>query len=334
MAPPRRGMLSIAASDLTRMRAELFFDGEQRRRKLSRFWVLLVLSALIATAGVVGNATATVIGAMIVAPLMTPILGTVLSVVTRDGPNLLRSLLMVTTGALAVIAVAWLTGHLYPLPVVATSNPQVAARVSPHLIDLVAALATGAVGAFAMVREDVSDTLPGVAIAISLVPPLAVVGLTLESGARHQANGAMLLFLANVSAILVSGLIVMALYGVGAGATVPRALSVPQQRLGVLLVVLLVALVAWPLTVSTRHSNATGLETIRVASVATAWAAPRGWQITSVDPAPGGVVVRATGPLPPPRPSTLRQALNARGLSAVPVRLQLTPLQQVNLPGT
>ena len=63
-------------------------------------------------------------------------------------------------------------------------------RVSPRLIDLLAALATGAVGAFAMVRADVSDTLPGVAIAISLVPPLAVVGLSLESGAPEQALGA------------------------------------------------------------------------------------------------------------------------------------------------
>ena len=334
MASVRRGMLSIAASDLARMRGELLFDGEQRGRKLSRFWVLLVLSAVIASAGVVGNATATVIGAMIVAPLMTPILGTVLSVVTRDGPNLLRSLMLVTTGAFAVIAVGWLTGHMYPLPFVATSNPQVASRVSPHLVDLVAALATGAVGAFAMVRDDVSDTLPGVAIAISLVPPLAVVGLTLESGARHQANGAMLLFLANVSAILFSGLIVMALYGVHTRPTAPRALSMPQQRLGVALVVLLVALVAWPLTVSTRQSNASGLETLHVASVASAWAAPRGWQITGVDATPQGVVVRATGPLPPPRPATLREALNARGLSAVPVRLQLTPLQQVTLPGS
>ena len=72
------------------------------------------------------------------------------------------------------------------LDVVAATNSQVAGRVQPRLIDLLAAVATGVVGAFALVRSDVSDTLPGVAIAISLVPPLAVVGLTLEAGAGQR----------------------------------------------------------------------------------------------------------------------------------------------------
>jgi uncharacterized membrane protein len=66
---------------------------------------------------------------------------------------------------------------------VEAANSQVAARGHPRIVDLVAALATGAVGSIALARSDISDTLPGVAIAISLVPPLAVVGLTLESGA-------------------------------------------------------------------------------------------------------------------------------------------------------
>jgi hypothetical protein len=67
-------------------------------------------------------------------------------------------------------------------------------------VDLVAALATGAVGSVALARSDISDTLPGVAIAISLVPPLAVAGLTLESGVPSQSLGAFLLFVTNVAA--------------------------------------------------------------------------------------------------------------------------------------
>ena len=65
----------LAQADITRMRDQLFFDGTERNRRLSRFWLLLPLSAVIASAGVVSDSTATVIGAMIVAPLMTPILG-------------------------------------------------------------------------------------------------------------------------------------------------------------------------------------------------------------------------------------------------------------------
>ena len=185
-----------------------------RNRRLSRYWLLLPLAAVIASAGVVSDSTATVIGAMIVAPLMTPILGIVLAVVLADAANLRRCVLLVVVGAAAVVGIGWLLGWFVPYPVVAATNGQVAARVTPRIIDLVAALATGAVGSVALARSDISDTLPGVAIAISLVPPLAVVGLTLESGAPRQSLAAFLLFTTNVAAILASGIVVMAFHRV------------------------------------------------------------------------------------------------------------------------
>ena len=207
-------MTGLTKDDLQRMRDALFIEGPDAGRRLSRYWLLLPLSAVIASAGVVSDSTATVIGAMIVAPLMTPILGVVLSVVLADGSNLRRSLLLVVTGAAAVVAVGFVLGLFVPYPVVAATSSQVASRISPRLVDLVAALATvggrGCPGA----RSDISDTLPGVAIAISLVPPLAVVGLTLESGAPRQAIGSLLLFVTNVVAILASGIVVMGLYRV------------------------------------------------------------------------------------------------------------------------
>ncbi len=325
-------MLSITEADLGRMRRDLLFDGPDRGRKLSRFWTLLILASIIATAGVLADSTATVIGAMIVAPLMTPILGTVLSVVTRDGPNLGRSVLLVATGSAAVVAISWLIGHLSPLPVVAATNAQVAARVHPRVIDLVAALATGAVGAFALARDDVSDTLPGVAIAISLVPPLAVVGLTLESGADGQARGALLLFLANVCAILFSGLIVMALYRVGRVAGEPLGISAGQQRVAAVLVVAFVVAVALPLGASTKQSISEAVHRSNVTTVAQQWAKARHWEIVNVDNAEAGVVVRAIGPLPAPDPKALRAALDAKGLRAVDVQLELLPLDRVDLP--
>jgi len=324
----------ITDADLRRMRRDLLFDGPERGRKLSRFWTLLILASLIATAGVLADSTATVIGAMIVAPLMTPILGTVLSVVTRDGPNLARSLLLVATGAAAVIAVGWTCGHLAPLPVVAATNAQVAGRVYPSLVDLVAALATGAVGAFALARDDVSDTLPGVAIAISLVPPLVVVGLTLESGAGDQALGALLLFGTNVGAILFSGLIVMALFRVGRLAGAPLGLSARQQRTAAVLVVAFVIAVALPLGASTSRSISDSLRRSKVTAVAEDWAKPRNWEIVDVDTAEDGIVVRAVGPLPAPDPKALRSALDAKGLRSADVRLELLPLDRIDLPGS
>jgi uncharacterized hydrophobic protein (TIGR00271 family) len=176
----------VTGADVDRM-VDRMFLGTPRQR--SAFWVLLVLAAIIAGAGVVADSVATVIGAMIVAPLMTPILGTALALVLADSRRVVGSALLVVAGAAAVVAIGYALGLLVPGPVVAETNSQVASRVAPKLIDLVSALATGAVGAFALVRSDVSDTLPGVAIAISLVPPLAVVGLTLEADAPDQAAG-------------------------------------------------------------------------------------------------------------------------------------------------
>ena len=169
-------------NDTKHMRDAVFFEGPEVRQRSSRFWILITLASIIAAAGVAADSTATVIGAMIVAPLMTPILGTMLSVVLADRTNLIRSLLHVAGGAVVAISIGWLVGVLVVNEVVAETNSQVAQRVHPKLIDLLAALATGVVGSVALVRRDISDTLPGVAIAISLVPPLCVVGFTLEAG--------------------------------------------------------------------------------------------------------------------------------------------------------
>jgi uncharacterized hydrophobic protein (TIGR00271 family) len=196
------------------MRDAVFFDGSSSHARYSRFWMLLVLASIIASAGIVGDSTATVIGAMIVAPLMTPILGTMPATVLGDRSNLVRSLLLVLGGAAAAVLIGFAVGLLVQSPVLAGTNAQVAARVSPRLIDLLAALGTGVVGSVALVRRDISDTLPGVAIAISLVPPLCVAGLVLESGSVAQFLGALLLFVTNVVTILGTGIVVMSVYGV------------------------------------------------------------------------------------------------------------------------
>ena len=323
---------AIAVSDLARMREQLFFDGPDPGRKLSRFWALLTLAAVIASAGIVTDSTATVIGAMIVAPLMTPILGMVLSITTSDGANLARCLGLVVTGAIAVIAIGYVVGLTVSYDIVSATSSQVAGRISPRFLDLVAALATGAVGAFALVRADVSDTLPGVAIAISLVPPLAVVGITLEAGATSEAAGALLLFLTNVAAILLSGIVVMALYRARSAAGRADSRSM-RDRASVLLVVVFVLAIAVPLVGSSGRIAQVTHTANRVSSVADAWARPAGWTIDSVDPHLSDVVVVAAGPLPAPDSAQLRRDLDAAGLDNVDVRLVLRPEETVELNG-
>ena len=126
-------MPSVAVTDMARMRDELFFDQPNLGRRLSKFWVLLLLAAVIATAGVMADSTATVIGAMIVAPLMTPILGMVLAMATGNARSLIRCTLLVVAGVAAVVFVGWGFGHLSAVGVVAANNSQVAGRVHPGL---------------------------------------------------------------------------------------------------------------------------------------------------------------------------------------------------------
>jgi uncharacterized hydrophobic protein (TIGR00271 family) len=319
--------------DVARMRDQLFFEGDDLHRRLTRFWLLLVLAGIIATCGVIGDSTATVIGAMIVAPLMVPILGTVLAVVLTDRTNLIRCLGLVVAGAATVIAIGWLLGQLTPTPIVAATNAQVAARVTPRLVDLVAALATGAVGSIALARDDISDTLPGVAIAISLVPPLAVVGLTLESGAPAQAFGALVLFITNVSAILASGLLVMTIYRIrGTVRPAAGAKSVNRRTATVAIVVALVV-IAVPLAVTSSRLNRSQNDETTITTLADTWAGGTGWQIVSVTTSAGTVLIRATGQLPEPETDSLRTAIVGAGLGGTAVSIELVPSNEVTLTG-
>lgn len=324
----------VGSDDIVRMRAQLFFEGDDIRARTSRFWMLLVLAAIIASAGVAGDSTATVIGAMIVAPLMSPILGIVLAMVLNDRRNLLRCVATVLAGAIAVVLIGYLIGLMKSEPVIAATNTQVAARVSPKLIDLLAALATGAVGAIALVRSDISDTLPGVAIAISLVPPLTVVGLTLESGAPAEARGALLLFLANVSAILATALVVMALYGMLGATPSARGAMRRWRRPGVLIIAALVIVVAVPLIATSVNIAHTTSAEDQVSQVADDWAQSHQWSVVSVTPVADGFTVRAIGPLPLPPADDLRTQLDEAGLATTTVHLELVPESQVDITPT
>ncbi|WP_433787836.1 TIGR00341 family protein [Actinomycetospora sp. CA-101289] len=310
----------VSGADIDRMTDRLYVEG---RRKQSAFWVLLTLAAVIAGSGVVEDSDATVIGAMIVAPLMTPILGTALAVVLADRARIVRGVTTVLLGAALVVVLGYLLGLLVPEPVVAATNSQVASRVSPDLIDLVGALATGLVGAFALVRTDISDTLPGVAIAISLVPPLAVVGLTLESGEPGQALGALLLFASNVAAIVATGAALLTAYRLRA---VAEDDGRPVGRLGrgtVAVVAGFVVLVAVPLGVGSYQVFTDSTTLAGVRPVAERWATAGSWQVVDVSDTADGVRVEVLGPPPGPDVALLRQELDRAGYGDVAVQVAL-----------
>ena len=320
-------MPRVALNDIAHIRDSVFFDGPDVRRKLSRFWILLTLASVIAAAGVIADSTATVIGAMIVAPLMTPILGTMLAVVLGDRNNLVRSMLLVLSGALAAVLIGYLLGLGIANPVTAATNGQVAGRVTPRLIDLVAALATGAVGSVALVRRDISDTLPGVAIAISLVPPLSVVGLTAESGAWNESFGALFLFGTNVASILTTGIIVMALYRVYQMVT-PAATAATRavnRRNTIAVIVAFFAVILVPLVGSAVQIANDRIRESEVRSITEDWADSVGWEVLEVSMSRSAVDVRVIGSPPIPSTSSFADTLRAGEIDPDTVVVEFIP---------
>ncbi|MBF2002526.1 MAG: DUF389 domain-containing protein [Synechococcales cyanobacterium M58_A2018_015] len=195
------------------------------------FYVLLSLSGAIATFGLLANSAATIIGAMIVAPLMGPILGIAFSVVMGNRRLLKRSLLSVVTGVLLVILIGLAICRLTGLN---TLTPEIQGRTAPTLLDLGVALAAGTAGAYAKSRRDISDALPGVAIAVALVPPLSVVGIGIAYRLPTVTGGSLLLFLTNLVGIIFSGSAVFLLQRYGSIARAKRGLIVAFTSLAVL----------------------------------------------------------------------------------------------------
>lgn len=191
----------------------LYFEQPDRLNKLVVWWVMLLLSVMISTFGILADSTAVVIGAMIIAPLMTPIMGVAAATATGRHSRILSSLIWIAAGVSAAIGVALIIGAWAPILVPLDENTQVLARVNPNIIDMGIAFAAGAAGAFAVVHLRISSSIAGVAIAVALVPPLGVVGLTLRAGMYSDSWGSFLLFLTNLVAITLAAVVVFFLTG-------------------------------------------------------------------------------------------------------------------------
>ena len=169
------------------------------------------------------------------------------------------------------------------------------------------------------------------AIAISLVSPLAVVGLTLESGAPRKSLAALLLFTTNVAAILASGIVVMAVYRVRRSPTQPTAPAARYRGAVAIITALLVAIIV-PLTISSNRIDQTTIRQNDVQAVAEHRASGASWSVTGVTATGDQVLIQATGPNPAPSLAALRQDLDAAGLNGLDVRVSLVPAIYKPLP--
>ena len=175
------------------------------------FYFLLFISTLITTLGLMINSTAVVIGGMLIAPLLSPVLALGLGVVTDNKQSLLRSTSIIIKSIIAVLALSFVTAFFIDLT--DPQNTEILQRAKPSLLYIYIALLSGFGASYAWSKPRISATLPGIAVSVALLPPLCVTGIGLSLFDKVLIIGSFQLFFVNLLAIAVSSAVVFSLFG-------------------------------------------------------------------------------------------------------------------------
>jgi uncharacterized hydrophobic protein (TIGR00271 family) len=265
---------------------------------------------------------------MIVAPLMGPMMATTAAVVMGSLPRALRAFALTVAGIIAVIIFSYVLSWIIPdFTISFISNGEINSRINPGLYALLTALGAGAAGAFMISRTEIADSIGGVAIAISLVPPLCVVGISLRAGQMGAAFGSFLLFLTNFLAILLAGGIVLEITGLG-----KLALSKEQARFrrsGLLLFVLCIVLITVPLSLTAYQRITLAQENVSATLEVQKWLQGTSYQVDAVNIIDQTVVVtiEGNGQLKPLKP--LANQIASTLDHQITLDLRIVPAQQI-----
>lgn len=192
-------------------RAAVLAHIEEGARLDARYALMVTLACGIALLGLLQNSVAVIIGAMLISPLMGPIIALGMSLATFDFISMRRALKTLATGVALALAIAIGIVLVSPLQ---EATPEILGRTEPTLFDLLVAVLSGIAGAYATITRK-GETIVGVAIATALMPPLAVVGFGIATGNGGIAGGAAFLFMTNLLAIAFSATIVARWYRFG-----------------------------------------------------------------------------------------------------------------------
>jgi uncharacterized hydrophobic protein (TIGR00271 family) len=181
---------------------EVFNVLRENARTGSSYLVMMVLSTLIASFGLYGDSSPVIIGAMILAPLMAPLVSFSMGIIRNDFQMMKISFRTIFIGTTLAMFAATFVSLLIPLKVL---TPEMNSRLTPNLLDLGIAVVSGIAAAFVHAREEIAKSLAGVAIAVALIPPLAVAGIGIGWMDWDVFSGAFLLYLTNLAGIILFG---------------------------------------------------------------------------------------------------------------------------------
>ena len=214
------------------------------------YLVMMILSATIATFGLFANSSPVIIGAMILAPIITPIVSFSMGMVRYDVSMLKKGLGTIAAGTFAALFFAALVSFIIPLQII---TPQIEARLSPTLLDMGIAVASGIAAGYAHAKEEIAKSLAGVAIAVALVPPLSVAGIGIGWLNWQVFSGAILLYLTNLAGIILFAGITFLLLGFA---------PFKRAKMGLIYTLVIVILLGVPLSLSfdriQQEANITG----------------------------------------------------------------------------
>jgi len=217
---------------------DLFLALREDARTNSMYIVLMVLSTMLATVGLYQNSSAVVIGAMLLAPLMTPIVSLAMGLLRQDKGLTTQSTVKIILGVVVALLSAILITQMFPHKPL---TEEMQARLNPTLLDLAVAIIAGVAGAYTKAYKEILQSLAGVAIAVALVPPLAVAGIGAGRLDWDFFSQAFLLFSTNLVGIVLFATITFRVLGYSPAV---------RGRRGIKLVTLALVLIAVPLYLS------------------------------------------------------------------------------------
>lgn len=215
---------------------ELFVQLRDNAQAHSSFISLMMLSSLIASLGLFLSSPAVIIGAMVLAPLMAPIISLAMALLRNDQALLKNALSSIAIGIFLALSMAALLALIIPITRI---TPEMAGRMHPNLLDLGVAIFSGMAGAYAHARASIMKSMPGVAIAVALVPPLCVAGIGIGWWDWQIVSGASLLFITNLVGIALAAALTFLVLGYA---------PIIKARRGLALSTALMLTIAIPLT--------------------------------------------------------------------------------------
>lgn len=217
---------------------ELFLSLRASAKFSYIFLVLMILSTLLATTGLFANSAPVIIGAMILAPLMAPIISLSMGVVRAENMLIEQSIRTLAIGISMAVLFSALFTFFIPLQQI-TSEMQ--GRLNPTLLDLMVAVFSGIAGAYANSKEEIAKSLAGVAIAVALVPPLSVTGIGIGLGSFDVIYGSFLLFMTNLIGITLSAALTFIVLGYSPVTKAKKGLYYTSALLAVITIPLVIS---------------------------------------------------------------------------------------------